>query len=365
MGNGSVRDRESEALVWPPVEHALTAQLPARREESPSDSEVSAADQAVVPAGRAAVPLPVSVYTAAASRLKAEWWRSRVAPIAAVVFAVAALLEGAFIVRASVRRPSTVGSAPTVQVPPPVPIVDEESAAAPPPTVKPKDESVGPQSSGSAAGMESTHRGRLVVQSEPSGAVVSIDGRTVGVTPTTLTLSAPGEYRVVLKRDGTEVKQTVRVEEGATVSVLAPLQSSGAGSGWVSIVSPIELDIVEDGAIVGTSRSPQIMLPLGPHNLQFVNEPLGFRHTQTVRIEARKVESVRVNLPQSPVHLNALPWAEVWIDGKSAGETPIGNLPLTIGPHEVVFRHPQLGEKKISTVVKAGAPTRVTADLRQ
>ena len=57
--------------------------------------------------------------------------------------------------------------------------------------------------------------------------------------------------------------------------------------------------------------------------------------------------------------------AEVWIDGKSAGETPIGNLALGIGPHNIVFRHPELGEKTVSTVVKAGVPTRVTVDLRK
>ena len=70
-----------------------------------------------------------------------------------------------------------------------------------------------------------------------------------------------------------------------------------------------------------------------------------------------------VTLPQTTINVNARPWAEVWIDGKSIGETPIGNLPITIGPHEVAFRHPELGEKAASIIVKAGTPMRVTADL--
>jgi hypothetical protein len=46
-----------------------------------------------------------------------------------------------------------------------------------------------------------------------------------------------------------------------------------------------------------------------------------------------------------------------------AGETPIGNLPVTIGPHEIVFRHPELGEQVHATTVKAGAPVRLSVDL--
>ena len=46
--------------------------------------------------------------------------------------------------------------------------------------------------------------------------------------------------------------------------------------------------------------------------------------------------------------LNALPWAEVWIDGESIGETPIGKVSVPIGWHEIVFRHPELGEKRFA-----------------
>ena len=64
------------------------------------------------------------------------------------------------------------------------------------------------------------------------------------------------------------------------------------------------------------------------------------------------------------VNLNAAPWAEVWIDGRRVGETPIGNLSVSIGPHEVVFKHPQLGEKRQAISVTLGAPLRVSVDMK-
>jgi len=51
-------------------------------------------------------------------------------------------------------------------------------------------------------------------------------------------------------------------------------------------------------------------------------------------------------------------------DGRHVGETPIGNLAVAIGPHEVVFRHPQLGEKRQAVSVTLNAPVRVSVDMK-
>ena len=174
-----------------------------------------------------------------------------------------------------------------------------------------------------------------------------------------------GEHRILLKRNATELGQTVRVEPGQTISVVAPMPSNASTSGWIAIDLPVEVDVFENGALLGTSRSRQIMLEAGPHTLDLVSENLAFRHTQQVRVEAGRVERIGVALPESTINLNAVPWAEVLIDGKSVGETPIGNLPMVIGTHQVVFRHPELGERTVSATVKAGVPTRVSADLRR
>ena len=59
-----------------------------------------------------------------------------------------------------------------------------------------------------------------------------------------------------------------------------------------------------------------------------------------------------------------MPWAEVWIDGHRVGETPIGNLDVPIGPHEVVFKHPQFGEKRHAISVTLSAPVRLSVDMK-
>jgi hypothetical protein len=106
------------------------------------------------------------------------------------------------------------------------------------------------------------------------------------------------------------------------------------------------------------------MVSVGRHELEVVNEALGFRATRTVEVEPGKVSAVKLEWPKGTLALNALPWAEVWVDGERIGETPIGSVSLPIGSHEVVFRHPDLGERRSSVSVVTGATTKVSVDLR-
>jgi hypothetical protein len=55
----------------------------------------------------------------------------------------------------------------------------------------------------------------------------------------------------------------------------------------------------------------------------------------------------------------------VWIDGERIGETPIGDFTVLAGPHELTFRHPELGEQKHALTVTVNAPARVSVDMRK
>ena len=120
----------------------------------------------------------------------------------------------------------------------------------------------------------------------------------------------------------------------------------------------------EGGRLMGSSRTDRIMVAVGRHDLEFVNDTLGYRSTRTVDVSPGQVAVVKPDWPKGSMAVNALPWAEVSIDGERAGETPIGSVSVPIGTHEIVFRHPELGERRTTVTVTAGAPTRVSIDMR-
>ena len=188
-------------------------------------------------------------------------------------------------------------------------------------------------------------RGRLVISSQPVRAEIIINGRSHGLTPRTIGVP-PGEYILVLRRGASEVRQTVVVAGGAMVSIVAPFQAGAVATGWLSMASAIDVDIFEGGVLVGSSRTPRIMLEAGSHTLEFVNEQTGSGTRGRCVFIPGTAEQIDVDLPVGTIHVNAVPWAEVWIDGTLVGQTPLGNHPVAIGPHRIVFRHPVLGEKE-------------------
>jgi hypothetical protein len=207
--------------------------------------------------------------------------------------------------------------------------------------------------------------GGLQVATEPPGAKVLIDGEERGVAPLTVSDLKAGEHSVVVQGTGEPVSRTVTVQEGAVASLVISMNSASAfASGWLAI-SGVPVQILEKGTLLGSSETPRILLPAGSHELELTNAALGYRVTRTAQVVAGQTLSITLKPPQGTLSINAVPWAEVWVDGKPAGETPIGNLSLTIGNHELLFRHPELGEQRKTVAVGALAPVRVSVDLRK
>jgi hypothetical protein len=71
--------------------------------------------------------------------------------------------------------------------------------------------------------------------------------------------------------------------------------------------------------------------------------------------------SLDVPMPSGKLSISALPWAEVSVDGRSIGQTPIGNLSVSVGTHEVVWRHPEHGERR-QMVFVGSEPARLGVD---
>jgi serine/threonine-protein kinase len=209
--------------------------------------------------------------------------------------------------------------------------------------------------------------GDLRVRTNPTKANVTVDGKPYGQSPLTVKGLTAGKHRVTLENESGSFTDDVVIEAGATASLVVPMTKPSAGanvSGWIAINAPADLQVFEGGRLVGSSRTDRIMVAVGRHELEMVNEALGYRSTRTVEVAAGQVATVRPEWPKGTLAVNALPWAEVSIDGERVGETPIGSVSVPIGTHDIVFRHPELGERRTTATVTTGAATRVSMDMR-
>jgi hypothetical protein len=77
------------------------------------------------------------------------------------------------------------------------------------------------------------------------------------------------------------------------------------------------------------------------------------------RRDGGKTTAIQLDVPSSADRAGG----EITVDGNSVGETPIANLLVSVGSHEMVFRHPQLGERRQTVVVTAKGPNRIAVDF--
>jgi hypothetical protein len=207
--------------------------------------------------------------------------------------------------------------------------------------------------------------GQLDVSSEPSGARVQLDGTAVGQTPLKLRSVSAGRHEIVVTDGNLTTSRTIELAAGGTATVVLSLgkPSATVPTGSVAVESPIELHLLENGQLLGVSNAAPLPLSPGKHQFELVNETLEVRLARTVTVDAGKTAHIGVPAPTGTLSVNATPWAEVSVDGRIIGVTPLGDVAVPVGTREITWRHPQFGERKRSVVVGAQTPVHIGMDM--
>lgn len=214
--------------------------------------------------------------------------------------------------------------------------------------------------------------GALRVETTRPGVEVRLDGLVVGRTPLALDDLPAGLHTVQVRLPSGTATRDVTIEGGQTATLVlggdapvTPAAPVAPLSAWLAVTVPFDVQVYEAGRLLGVSRSERIMVTAGGHELDFVNDTLGYRRSRTVTIEPGRTATVTLDVPNAPVAVNALPWADVTIDGLPYGETPVASARLSIGEHQVVLRHPTLGVRTESFMVGLTGANRLSVDLRR
>ena len=213
----------------------------------------------------------------------------------------------------------------------------------------------------------------VMIESPEPGDTVIVDGRPVGTTP--LQLSVPAGTRAIRLVRAAAISPVLDTASALRSSEQADRDSRAAGaideaaahqrSGGVRFSSPIELKVLEGDRVLGSTADGPIVTTAGTHQLDLVNSALGYRVRQTVTIRAGVLSPLTITPPMGRLSINAEPWAQVLIDDRPIGDTPLANVSVSLGEHEVVFRHPQLGERRETVTVRADVPTRVSTTFQR
>jgi PEGA domain len=216
----------------------------------------------------------------------------------------------------------------------------------------------------------------VLVEFAQPGADVLVDGQPAGVTPLALKIGPQTRsIRVVSQEPAPAAAAAPAVAGDSDLAAEPPIVAPPAPtppaaarpqrSGALRVSSPFELQVIEGEQILGSSSQGPVALAVGRHEFDLVNAALGFRSRRVVEINAGQTLTMAVPRPNGDVSINALPWAEVWLDGTALGQTPLGKVSVPIGEHEILFRHPNFGERREKVIVRSDRLTLVSANFRR
>lgn len=163
----------------------------------------------------------------------------------------------------------------------------------------------------------------ISIKSEPAGAIVMIDKRQVGASPYAAETFQPGqEYQIDLAAPGYKPYSTkVTPEVGRPVDLRIPLEPVGG----VRPGTP--------GKGTGTGPTGSTAVPTGTlPTAAGATTPAPVAAQEPPPVEVRPVRQTNNN--QVKVQILAVPWAEVYVDNKYMGRTPV-EMVLKPGKHKL------------------------------
>ena len=143
--------------------------------------------------------------------------------------------------------------------------------------------------------------GHIEIRSTPPGAAITIAWHASRRHALTVSDLAAGRHTVVQIADGQggSVSRSVTSTAGVTANMNVVLETTPPAptTGAVAISAPAAVDILENGRLLGSSQSGRLTLPVGAHQLEIVNQALGYRITRTVQVAAGNNAAILLRIP--------------------------------------------------------------------
>ncbi|MFC1499822.1 PEGA domain-containing protein [Candidatus Zixiibacteriota bacterium] len=181
------------------------------------------------------------------------------------------------------------------------------------------------------------------IQSEPTGAEISIDGLIVGTTPRTLALEE-GVHELSLTRDGYQgYSDSLNVLGGENQTISVPLDEIPSGTLEITTIPVTDVTISIDGEVRGTTpNTSTLRLYQGRHTVELKRDGYD-TETRTVLITAGMTADLEVTLMRSGQAQLSLtgPWRGGVLSISGAEQTyalPADNLSLRPGTYTITAK---------------------------
>lgn len=208
----------------------------------------------------------------------------------------------------------------------------------------------------------------ISVNSDPTGANVTISGEFKGTTPLDISVAA-GSHEVRVELDGYAVQtRTVQLTGGTTKTESFTLAE--VPSGFLDISStPRGAEILVDGASKGSTPMSRLRVSVGQHRVEIRMNGYDSVFQDVTMTRGRRLS---INAPlersgQASIILNSnYNGARIFVDGKLYNATtPVDNITLRPGPHTIEVKSKGYSSWSQTFDLSDGSRETYTANLSQ
>ncbi len=174
--------------------------------------------------------------------------------------------------------------------------------------------------------------GHLLIKSDPTGAVVQLNGQQKGRTPLDLPELASGDYRIMLSKDLYHIAEEHYTVTDNSDNVHTIALHPAFGQLDVK-VDPKGADVFIDGQLKGQAPVLLNELPSGPYRLKVTEELYGTFEEQIIIEDGKTSEkSVEISSRFGTLNITGSPkGATISIDGKTVGTIPLKKYKVGTG----------------------------------
>lgn len=205
--------------------------------------------------------------------------------------------------------------------------------------------------------------GSLSVSSDPGSANITLDGRSIGMTPMVIKDIPAGEHTLGISKIGySDISQKVMVKgkevKEVTVTLSAAVYAVKINS------TPDKAEVFWDDASKGITPVTISDVTPGSHKIRISKE--GFEdQSETIEVKTQVTEKTyRLQAYTGGLNISTEPsGAEVFIDNKSIGTTPVNAGSLIAKQHHIKLKKEGYREKEITIVIARDKTAEVNEKL--
>ena len=207
----------------------------------------------------------------------------------------------------------------------------------------------------------------FALTSSPEGVLVKVDDVALSQrTPVKLTDLAPGTHVIRLEHPGYQPWETqVQLAKGQFIDLpSARLIEGGVAARSERRASRNDDDGDDDGARSARSSRSERRSSSGAGSSRASAQQPRLAPQQPVARPVAPAPAPAAGGNMGFLRINSRPWAQVFVDGRFLGNTPLLNAPVPAGKHKIKLTNPDMRMSKSFTLqVQAGKPTTKLVEL--